>query len=540
MDDFFSLAALLALMKLHYIITLSVLACVVLLTFVVCYWEQVAYFAMRVWHGVPLIGTVARLSKATNHIKDGWPSVEENLCRSYANEYFKYTGGSGIYLKSKNYLGKIGESGRRPMPLWVLALGFLLLILEAVGFAFVIGPWINPNVSATQVGYLAWAVAFFLALISGFFAHFAGHHMHYNSIVKKAHAWWSRDTKNPLRPSSLKELTAISIDDTYQDNDRPDYQQILARIDADSEVDQKKSTIYGFFLVILIFAVAAFWIRADTLKSIETDMVAELRGDASALEVFSPFDLPEESSLVNQEADDLRIEDKISAIRSASLMTYVVLSVVYVAIQVVMLWLSMKYGFVGNASKDAWENTHKFKTAEQYLDWLAAKRSQIVGHADHKLRLLQQKRASNHTAVADEQDALGTERVGARTFLAYIRLRNDELNSHNAYITSMPPIGATASALGETVLDSPGTVHVEPPLTQREVSINAPTESDAPNTEVDPLNYQDLTVLGSEELEDVAGAFAESLATLQMIRRKQLALKKIGKFPTANVQEIPA
>lgn len=209
MNEFLDMAALLALMRTHYIITSSLIAGLIALVWIARNWESFAYFVMRVWHGVPVIGTVARLAKANHHIKDGWPSVEENLCRNYANEYRKYEGGVEVYLKSKDYLSKVGEAGRRPMPAWVLALSFALLVLEAVGFAFVLGPWINPNVSATQMGYLAWSVAFFLALISGFFAHFAGHHVHYNSIVKKAHAWWSRDTKNPNRPNSLKQLGMV-------------------------------------------------------------------------------------------------------------------------------------------------------------------------------------------------------------------------------------------------------------------------------------------------------------------------------------------
>ena len=47
----------------------------------------------------------------------------------------------------------------------------------------------------------------------------------------------------------------------------------------------------------------------------------------------SPFDLPEESQAINNEAEEATIEDKMQAIREASLTTYVMLSLIYIAIQ---------------------------------------------------------------------------------------------------------------------------------------------------------------------------------------------------------------
>lgn len=524
MNDFFDMAALLSLMRTHYLITLMIITGLVSLIIAWRNWEQISYFLMRTWHGIPLIGTVARLAKGSHHIKDGWPSVEENLCRNYEKEYRKYEGGPALYLKSKDYLAKIGETGRDPMPAWVLGLAFALLVLEAVGFAFVLGPWINPNVSATQMGYLAWGVAFFLALISGFFAHFAGHNVHYNSIVKKAHAWWSQDTKNPNRPHALKELSSVpSIDDTYTDNDQPDYQQIMARITVNSSVSEKKGSIYSFVAIIIIFAFAAFWIRAETLKSIETDLVG-MQEVTIDLPVFSsPFDLPEESAQVNTSVDNQRIEEKMAAVRNASLVTYIVLSVVYIAIQIVMFWLSIRYGFAGKESKKAWQNTYKFKTAEQYADWLASMRRKITSHADHKLRLLQQKRATIHTVSAAEQDALATDQVGARTFLAYIRMRDREVTNHQQDLASPTP-----SAVQVEHASSPG-----PHSVAASPELAAPASANL----ISGVST-DLTVLDELELEDVADNFEENLDTLKSIRRKQLAMKKLGQLPQKS-PEVP-
>lgn len=523
MNEFLDMAALLALLRAHWIIAsfVTLLLCLAAWGIYIKKNIDARYTPMRIWLAFPLIGKIASLSREKPDSTSGWPSVEKDLCEKYIEHYNRHSEKQvGIYLKSKDYLAKIGEAGRRPIPTWVLALSFGLLILEAVGFAFVLGPWINPNVSATQMGYLAWSVAFFLALISGFFAHFAGHHAHYNSIVKKAHAWWSHDTKNPKRPSSLKQLPAVSIDQTYSDSDQPDYQQIMARISADANVAPKKSAIYGFFAVIMIFAVAAFWIRADTLKSIETDLVDMQEVSADLPTLSSPFDLPAESAGINADADNQRIEEKMAAIRSASLVTYIVLSVVYVAIQVVMFWLSIKYGFAGTESRLAWDITHKFKTAEQYDTWLKAMRNKISAHADHDLRALQRKRAGVHTAVADEQETHGTARVEERSFLAFVRMLGGKGKFHEQQMADIDAVANQASPIPKPTAPAP----------ELAAGTTSPDSTQAP-TIADPLKFTDLTDLDELELADVADSFEEDLETLTSIRRKQLALKKLGRFP---------
>ncbi|GGB32899.1 hypothetical protein GCM10011502_02470 [Oceanisphaera marina] len=150
-----SLDTLLAALRANQGIVWSLVSLCIALAVLAKYWEEVRYFAMRVWHRIPFIGTIDRFAKKQCNQPDGWPTVEKDLCSAYYTEYKKYDGGSSLYRKSKDYLAKVGEAGRKPTPAWVYVLAVVLLILEAVGFAFVIGPWVNPNVSATQMGYLA-------------------------------------------------------------------------------------------------------------------------------------------------------------------------------------------------------------------------------------------------------------------------------------------------------------------------------------------------------------------------------------------------
>jgi hypothetical protein len=517
MQSLFNIQDLLALMRLHVWATVAIISTLISIAAIAYFWEKVAYFVMRVWHGVPLIGTVSRLSRETAQMKDGWPSVELNLCEAYANEYKKYLGDSSLYRKGKDYLAKIGEAGRKPMPLFILALALILLVVEAVGFGFVLGPFVNSSASANQMEWLAWSVAFLLALISGGFAHFAGHHIHYNTLVKKAHAWWARDGKNPDRPSSLKQLQSLDLDDTYADNDKPDYLQIMARINADHNVNQKKGVIYGFFVVIILLSIAAFAIRAYTLESIETEMVADLSSASVPSSTASPFDLPAESASLNDQAEHQSIQDKMNAVRSASLVTYIVLSIVYIAIQCLMLWLSVVYGFAGVSSKEAWGYSSEFKSAEELDRWLVNQRARIAGHADHKLRYLQQKRSSRHTTLADEQDAMATDLVDGRNFLAYVRLRKQETARHDENTAA----------------------------TDREAQrVKTAATAPAPGAQ-DAATFHDVTAMSDAQLESLGKALKMDIAALKDVREQQRALQVVGLFgkkdvaPAAAVEPAP-
>ncbi|GGB32891.1 hypothetical protein GCM10011502_02460 [Oceanisphaera marina] len=345
-----------------------------------------------------------------------------------------------------------------------------------------------------------------MALISGGLAHFAGSQIHYNNLIGKAHAWWRATPKDDRTPK-LKQLYSINLDATFDDDDKPDYQHIMARVHANAEVSQKKNWVVGFFALILIFAVAAFWIRAETLKSIETEMISSLQPPAAAGTMAGPFDLPEISEDINNAEVEVSIQEQIDAIRSASLMTYVVLSVIYIAIQCIMLWLAIAYGFKGIHSKAAWKYTHKFQSADELEDWLETKRNKIRGHANEKLRALQQKRSMLHTTDSDRDDASSSVDVAARHFLAFVSMENMPRAAADADRNK----GVNASgAAAESGKLAPGS---SPSTTSR-----------------DAMNFHDITEMSDTELSALSRAMKLDLSELQDIQEQQKALKLIGHF----------
>lgn len=531
MEDF-SFNALMAVAMANKLVTGAVISTLLSALLIKVYWDKVGYFLMRVWHGTPVIGTVARLaggSTSTDHKK--WLLSEASLCNNYY-DYYQDVGdkSSDYYNKCESYLDTIGEGDRRERPIWVLMLIFLLILFEAVGFAYVLVPFINQNLSSNDQAYLGWMAAFLLSIISAGFAEAAGRAIHHNSLVNKARHWWEGDQdENKVNP--LKQVQpGVRIKETEKDEGGKDYNRILARIVTNQTVTPRHGWIIGCALVVVIMACAAFGIRAYQLKSIETEMVgnpsvfAEQSYESSA----SPFELPEDSAAVNQEASDNTLTDKMDAIRSASLITFVVLSVIYVAIQAVSVWLASIFGFAGVESKKAWEYTHKFNNAMELERWMENQRGKIAAHADHKLRMLQMKLSKRTTTDSNVQAAL--KGAHGRDFNAYVLRMQEEAGTHRSQPQPSIPAGTPAAAQPQSLHSAP--VYETSLVVSQPTAAAQPSEAPValnpaagPATDLSALRNKDLTAFSDEQLGTICKAKGYDLDAVLAIRAEQQLLK---------------
>ncbi|MBK5000550.1 hypothetical protein IAE37_002826 [Pseudomonas sp. S31] len=515
----FSFNALMALVWANKLISGAVLSTLLAIIAIKVYWEQVAYFVMRAWHGLPLIGTVARLARKNTSTDDHkWLLSETSLCNDYY-DYYQDVGGktSDSYKKCQSYLATIGESDRRERPIWVLVLVFLLILFEAVGFAYVLVPFINQNLSSNDQTYLGWMAAFLLSIISAGFAEAAGRAIHHNTLVSKARHWWESDPERGNQ--ALKMQRVVGIEDTYTDAEAKDYTRILNRLNTNHTVTPKRGWIIGCALVVVIMACAAFGIRAYQLKSIETEMVGnpDVFAQQSAETSASPFELPDESATLNQQASDSTLTDKMDAIRSASLITFVVLSVIYIAIQAVSVWLASIFGFAGIESKKAWEYTHKFNNAAELERWMETQRIKISAHADHKLRMLQLKLSRRPTT--DPEVAVAISGAQSRDFNAYVRRKQAD-TTHRSVAAEAPQV-AKAAAPQPVAQPAPAPLAVSEPLSQ-------PVEQPAPAaaaTPLDALRNKDLTVYSEEQLRKVCQTKGYDEVAVLALRAEQQVLK---------------
>nr|WP_234918674.1 hypothetical protein [Aeromonas veronii] len=486
------------------------------------HWENVSYFLIRVWHSLPLIGTVARLARKPASVDgDGWINHEVTLSNVYYREYKKHLKGTDAYNASLDYLAKAGEAGRSPRPAWVLALVLVLVLVEAMGFAYVLAGWMNMDASTNDRHLLAAATALLLAVASAFLAEVAGHSLHHNSLIARARHWWQGEEPSK-RSRTLKANKAINLEDSFSDSDKPDYEQLLARLkDVNSNVSRKFVWLIVCASFVACMAVGAFVVRSATLDSIETEMVNNMRAETTAQHdssMSSPFDLPEESQAINNEAEEATIEDKMQAIREASLTTYVMLSLIYIAIQGISIWLASKYHFAGTHSKTAWRLTHEYATAEEMLDAMDQQRTAIASHADDKLRRLQTLLSSRDHTNSAVLGALEGEKSARRNFLTFIEKPS-----------TVPSKAAPQAAPAAQAEVAPA---VQPAVAQAETEVLSTT--DAPSQarpSVKAADFHDVTGLPEESLAAASRALGVDEAQLRDIREQQMALKTLGLFP---------
>ena len=255
-------------------------------------------------------------------------------------------------------------------------------------------------------------------------------------------------------------------------------------------------------------------------------MVNGMRAEASSQSstAGSPFDLPAESQAINDEADNATIDDKMQAIRKASLTTYVMLSLIYVAIQGISLWLASRYFFAGTHSHTAWQRTHKYATSEEMLDAMDQKRSAIASHADDKLRRLQTLLSSRDHTDANVLTALDGENTARRNFLSFVEHKADKISEKPE--KPVRPVEAVAPA-AVAVAAAP----VEPQPAVAPAAPTAPVAAVVEPAAIKASDFHDVTGLPEESLAAASRALNVSEAQLRDIREQQQALKALGLFP---------
>jgi hypothetical protein len=242
----------------------------------------------------------------------------------------------------------------------------------------------------------------------------------------------------------------------------------------------------------------------------------------------SPFDLPAESQAINDEADNATIDDKMQAIRKASLTTYVMLSLIYVAIQGISLWLASRYFFAGTHSHTAWQRTHKYATSEEMLDAMDQKRSAIASHADDKLRRLQTLLSSRDHTDANVLTALDGENTARRNFLSFVEHKADKVSEQpEKPVRPIETVAPAPAAVAVAVAATP----VEPAPAVVPVAPAAAVAEPVGTVAIKASEFHDVTGLPEESLAAASRALNVSEAQLRDIREQQQALKALGLFP---------
>ncbi|MEN4568841.1 hypothetical protein [Pantoea agglomerans] len=495
---------------------------------VIKWWDEVRYFFLNFFCSLPLIGHVARLShshEARRKSTGGliWHPAEEALCGKYYQHHSTSNRDADFYKRCVNYLNKVDERGRKPTSVVLWLCSIALVILEAFIFALVLSPFIANNISANQAELSAIVVSVLIGVILVPATHLMGTQLHKNTLLSKIR-YWHKEARLEGNAQALVKNTEVSLENSRIDDDAPSYLQMLNRVQHGIGAKPQYVQTVVTLLLIMTFAVGAYFIRAATINAAETEAVNGTPFSQNAsVNASSPFDLPQQAVEDNQQADKKAASEVRENRVFASKLTFIILSVIFIGVQIIGILIGYSRSLVGIESQLAAKYIGNFSSSDEFAAWYAMQRERVERDAQDKLASLQNRMAMQRASSASNAQN------DVRTFDDYVRgkqrdkaLADDE---HQQFSASRATATDNTQPQPETVM-----VHdfvATAPAMAALKSANAPTlASHHADDKARVAALGDLTLLDDEELRLVADDLELPLSALLSRRKVQSLLNK--------------
>lgn len=385
-----------------------------LILFCICYLvhyrKQLSWWWLRFIYEFPLVGKIAMLARdrRVSTQLDGWRESERVLCQdfyAFSRSDLDPIEGKEDFERYNQYISKAGDSGRTPMPIWAWFLTFLMVIAEALVFSYILAPFLSPNASKSEQLMIAYGIAGMLSVLLVAFSHFSGHELYVSSRLRFIRRQWMdlNDARGNL------EIGPVSLENNQNvDMNSPFYIQMLNRIQQDRP---RYHIALATLLLVVVVAVSAAMIRwADFSRSElnHSEQVSSMSLDdspatkkafdgtsqsATNSKLGNPFDNATVDSQSKTTDTKSSQDNQVTKIKAAgNLITDILLSVIFVALQLLGVLFGWRWGFAGKESHAAYvrllSGGHKtFSTFEEMQDnWKS-----IGLTAQAKLMTLQQK-----------------------------------------------------------------------------------------------------------------------------------------------------
>lgn len=352
------------------------------------FWDKTKWWAMNTWYAFPLIGKLASLARDdtrdTMHV--GWLKSERTLCSDYAKFIGVKT--EEEFNRYNSYLTKAGDLGRKPLSLFMWLLIMALVVVEAMGFSYVLAGYTVPGASEAMQTYGAIGIAFLISVILVFLTHYTGHELYRNSKINEARQEW----RDAGKPGQLSYKNSVSLANTTEDDDKPHFTQMAHRV---GKNPKHAITILTVIFVLLV-AIGATYIRGVVL---EKQLTEEVIGTQT--NYFSPSsNLPKELMSEAATAEAKALQDSQHLDREGGWTTFIILAVIFVFLQILGIILGFKYGFAGLQSNHAYKalgngQYHTYGEVLQALD-------ELISVAQARLETLQQ-RLEEHNSLHGNQ-----------------------------------------------------------------------------------------------------------------------------------------
>lgn len=405
---------------------------------VIVYWSSFKYWWMNLRIRMPGFGRIRHWVKNPgtkeapsdeNPKALGFLSSESELCHFYEAYYRDHQPSEAAFHRNQDYLGKIHEDGRREKGLGLWSLIIILMLIEATAFGFALAPFALTLATPNTAMAGAFAIGLVISIIGLFLSEFAGRVLYKNSVIDHIMSYQSL-----RRSGSDGDFTGkgvITLDNTKSDSGLPEYQQMLNRVKVEKKDGmpiKSFGVLIGYGVFIIGLAAAAFWVRTETLNAQETDLIANPPAISQSADDFPSNDgvpLPDDMQAMSDSAAGKSAQDQIDALHRASLVTFAVLSGLFIFIQATSTYLAYIYGFAGIHSRRAWELVHKFSSADEYMRYHARKARSVANDAQASLGALQGLQMKVFRIGGDDERKL-REDLSSRTFKAFINEEDDK------------------------------------------------------------------------------------------------------------------
>jgi hypothetical protein len=404
----------------YWYIVMPVIALLFLLIPIIVYWADVRYWLMKVRIHTPLVG---RLNYWVKHPglqdeKTGFLGSENQLCGAYNHYYKDHDKDPGFFRKCQDYLAKINEDGRKEKSAGIWALVITLMLIEATAFGYALAPFALTLATPDTALAGAFGIGLVISIIGLALSEFSGRALYMNSVVTHILSFGSMRRAGEEGDMVRKDI--VMIDNTNVDDHRPEYQQMLNRVKVPKN-GAKPAKRFGILIAYAIFiiglAIAAFWVRTETLNAQESQLIAN---PPAASQSADDFPMTADMAALGTEANGKSAQDQIDALHRASLVTFAVLSGLFIFIQATSTYMALIFGFAGTHSRKAWELTRGFANADEFVRHHQSMARSIAVDAQQSLGALQGMMSSAFHVSGNDHGNTENRKL-ARTFDNYVQ-----------------------------------------------------------------------------------------------------------------------
>ena len=348
---------------------------------------------------VPLFGQIGKLERLKTDTRSlagnawredplGLPDPELRLCNDYYAAFGENISSKPVFENAYAYLVHSYQSDTRPMELWQHLLLVALTLAEAAGTGFLLAPWVSQEMSAAQIGYVGWIIAFAFAFGMLILTHSAGRSYKKAALFKSVVGEKDPDALDRIRPISLSMAQAADAAQT------PEI-RFAARV---SKGSRDRGSLWPTFATVVVLGAALafiFYIRWEGIKEAETHQVVHLEHHGLSSSSSNPFaamssgnstSLPPAIQQAQQQARDRVAKEIARENAGQGFGAAALLSFIYIMTQSAGFLFSFQHAFLGDGEQ-AFELTRGESHYETYVRAIA---SPYLNRAESRLAELRQ------------------------------------------------------------------------------------------------------------------------------------------------------